>query len=362
MIPLSRFGQRELAIVDNVSNSVDFTNADSITSQMNGPNQRFADALTSQLAGIKVYQTGAAEGIILDLSRQIKAANLKKMSREARGEDWVAASFGKLPLVGGMASAIRHFQLTHKSLVGELERIRKSAERELNDLRRTHAMLEQQEVATEAVLREMMVHIAGCQRATIRGRAEFEAMRTGSMTGDRDPFKLQKLQDYAENLTMLETRLVNAQVSFVDKMMAIPDIRARQRAARIEISNTIDSIQNDLPDLISAIGRLVSTYNISQSQRGNELRRQNREMLAQANADALNDVYLAAKRSQGGATEQIDQLSGRLDRLLQTLDEGARIDADNARERANSVARLEQLRDKLLEGMADNVAKTINGI
>ena len=123
---------------------------------------------------------------------------------------------------------------------------------------------------------------------------------------------------------MMETRLINAKASFLEKMLSLPDIRARQTAARIEMSNTMDTIQNDLPDLASAIGRLVAAYHISQSQKANELRRKNREELSKANADALDNVYLAAKSSQSGAAEQIEALSQRVARLMATLDEGRR--------------------------------------
>lgn len=361
LVPMSRFSPPELAQVATLAKGVDFTDADSITSQMNAPRQAFADALTRQLAGVAVYETGAAAGIILDLSRQIKAANLGKMRKEARGEDWVAERFGKLPLIGPMVSAVRHFQLTHKTLVGELNRIRDQAQKELARLRGVHRQLEDQEQATEVMLRQMMVHIAACQQATLAARAQFERDRVAALAGDRDPFVLQKLRDFADNIAMMETRLINAQISFIDNMMAIPDIRARQQAARIEISNTIDSIQNDLPDLASAIGRLIAAYNIAQSQKGNELRRQNREALAEANADALNTVYLGAKRSQSGASEQIDQLSARLDKLLDTLHQGSEIDTANVASRAASVARLTELRDRLLDGVATHADRALRG-
>ena len=338
---------------------MDFTDADSILAQMNAPNQKFADAITKELANVAVYETGAAAGIILELSRQIKSTNLAKMQRETKGEDWVAANFGSLPVIGPHVSAIRHFQLNHKSLVGELTRIRDQAQAEITRLRGVHHQLEMQERATETVLREMMVHICACQRATVVARDRFDKMRAEALAGDRDPFQIQKLRDFADNIVMMETRLINAKASFLEKMLALPDLRARQTAARIEMSNTMDTIQNDLPDLASAIGRLVASYHISQSQIANDLRRKNREALSKANADALDNVYLAAKSSQSGAQEQIAQLAQRVQRLLSTLDKGAEIDAQNVKSRAESEARLLEIRDGILNGMAKTTDKAL---
>jgi uncharacterized protein YaaN involved in tellurite resistance len=361
LIPMSRFSPAERAQIDTIAKGVDFTDADSIIAQMNGPNQKFADAIARELANVAVYETGAAAEIILELSRQIKSANLVKMRRETSGEDWVAANFGKLPIIGPRVSAIRHFQLNHKSLVGELARIRDKAHAEITRLRGVHRQLETQEQATETVLREMMVHIAACQQATAAARVAFDEQRAEALAGDRDPFKIQKLRDLADNIVMMETRLINAKASFLEKMLALPDLRARQTAARIEMSNTMDTIQNDLPDLASAIGRLVASYHISQSQIGNDLRRKNREALSKANADALDDVYLAAKASQSGAAAQIDQLSQRVARLMATLDKGAQIDADNVKSRAESEARLRDIRDSILNGLAGAADRALRG-
>jgi len=359
LIPMSRFSPSELAQIDTIAKGIDFTDADSILAQMNAPNQKFADAITKELGNVAVYETGAAAGIILELSRQIKSTNLAKMQRETKGEDWVAANFGSLPIIGPHVSAIRHFQLNHKSLVGELTRIRDQAQAEITRLRGVHHQLEMQERATETVLREMMVHISACQQAADAARDRFDKMRADALAADRDPFQIQKLRDFADNIVMMETRLINAKASFLEKMLSLPDIRARQTAARIEMSNTMDTIQNDLPDLASAIGRLVASYHISQSQIANDLRRKNREALSKANADALDNVYLAAKSSQSGAQEQIEQLSQRVQRLLSTLDKGAEIDAKNVKSRAESEARLVEIRDDILSGMARTTDKAL---
>jgi uncharacterized protein YaaN involved in tellurite resistance len=359
LIPLGRFSSQELAEVKTIAKGIDWSDANSIMAQMNAPNQRFADAITKQLSGVAVYETGDAAGLILELSRQIKATNLGKMRREANGEDWVAASFGKLPFVGSYVSAIRYFQLNHKSIVDELDRIRDRAQKEVTRLRAVHQQLEEQENATERVLREMMTHIAACQIAVGEAREHFEAERAALQNGDRDPFKIQKLRDLGENIAIMETRLINAKTSFIEKMLAIPDIRARQSAARIEISNTVDTIQNDLPDLASAIGRLVASYHIGQAQKSTELRRETRRQLAEANANALDDVYLNAKRSQSGAAAEIEDLGARVERLMKTLEAGAQIDEANAASRAESNRKLVEIRDAVIAGLSQSASRSV---
>jgi hypothetical protein len=353
LVQLDHLSDAERREAMSIAKGIDFADGDSILAQMTGPRQEFADTITRQLAGIAVYETGAATEIILSLSRQIKAANLTKMKREVTGEDWIAARFSGLPIIGRRVSAIRHFQLTHASLIGELERIKSQANAELSRLRAIHRQLDEQEAATERMLRKMMVHIAGCQQAAAEARAQFDQRREAALASG-DPFEMQAVRDFAENLAVLETRLLGVQASFLDGMMAIPDIRARQHAARIEMANTIDTIHNDLPDLAAAIGRLVAAYHISQAQKANALRRANRQALEDANAVALETVYLGAKASQDDRAALIGELSNRLDRLLATLDAGSKIDAANVDRRREAAAKLVSLRDRLVKGIAAN--------
>jgi ElaB/YqjD/DUF883 family membrane-anchored ribosome-binding protein len=170
---------------------------------------------------------------------------------------------------------------------------------------------------------------------------------------------LQKLRDLGENISLMETRLINAKVSFIEKMLAIPDLRARQTAARIEISNTIDTIQNDIPDLASAIGRLVASYHIAEARKSTELRREMRKQLGEANADALDSVYLNAKRSQAGANAEIDDLSARVERLMKTLEAGTRIDEANAASRAESNRKLVEIRDAVIDGLSEAARRAL---
>ena len=361
LIPLNILTPQELAMVDTIAKSVDLTDADAVLKLMSGPRQRFADAITAQLEGLKVYETGAAAGVILELSRQIKATNLQKMRKESTGEDWVAANFGKLPVIGPMVSAIRHFQLTHKRIVDELDRIKKQAQKELNGLSASNALLKQQEEATYRMLREMMVHIAGCEKAVAAARPDYDQRRR-QLAESRDPFELQRLTQYGENIVMLETRILNAKTSFVGNMLAIPDIQAKAQAARIEMANTMDTIQNDIPDLAAIIGRLVAVYNIAQAQKGTKLRQANRQALAEINQTATRDVYLAAKASQGSAIDEVERLSQRLDSTLAMLADGLEIDRRNVGKREEASRRLYELRNKLLDGLADHAQKAVTAL
>ena len=95
LVPLSRFSGQELAEVKALAKGVDWSDANSIMAQMNAPNQRFADAITRQLSGIAVYETGEAAGLILELSRQIKAPISRKCvarSRDRTGWPQISAS------------------------------------------------------------------------------------------------------------------------------------------------------------------------------------------------------------------------------------------------------------------------------
>ena len=57
LIPMSRFNPAERAQIETIAKAIDFTDADSILAQLNAPNQKFADAITKELANVAVYET-----------------------------------------------------------------------------------------------------------------------------------------------------------------------------------------------------------------------------------------------------------------------------------------------------------------
>lgn len=317
------------------------------------PQQRFNAVLDKLLEGLRTSEVGVAGELTVELATSIKAMRLAKMKREAEGGDWVANSFGKLPVVGKYFSALRYFQLTHKPIADHLATITQKAEREMAKLKANNSKLDRLVDATLDNMKEVELHLAAGQLALERAYQDFAAKKAEAATS-RDPVKLAQLRDYAEQINAFETRLLRMHIAFTDSMVAVPQIRATQEAGRIEISNIMDTLLFDLPRLKRAILQVGALAQISRAQQATEARRALTRQIGTLGADALQDAYTKAKASQGSVAEDLAVLASTADKLLETIALGVRIDEENRRHREQGAIQLGQIKNKLLDGMVAN--------
>lgn len=309
--------------------------------------------LDSLLQGIRTNEAGAAGELTIELSHSIKAMNLIKMKQEASGEDWVARTFGKLPVVGKWASALRYFQLAHKEIIDHLSQIEKKAQREIGKLNGYNQKLDQLVDVTMNQLRELEMMMAAGQSILMRSRAEFNQLRAEVMQS-RDLLQLTRLRDLSEQINAFETRLLRMHIAYTDAQTSIPQIRMSQEASRIETCNIMDTILFDLPRLKSAILRVVGLNQITQASKNNEARRELTRQIGSIGSEALDEAYTRAKQSQDGSAAEIAALAATADKLLETMARGRSIDEDNRRKRADAEAQLGQIQTKLMDGLRDH--------
>jgi uncharacterized protein YaaN involved in tellurite resistance len=134
-------------------------------------------------------------------------------------------------------------------------------------------------------------------------------------------------------------------------MVAIPQIRTTQEAARIEIRNIMDAMLFDMPRLKGAVLQVAALNQINRAAASTEARRRVAREIGQMGADALDQAYTHAKLSQGAAADDIQGLETIASRLLDTIGKGAKISADNRQKREDAQKRIEALKGRLVQGL-----------
>ena len=315
--------------------------------------------LDSLLQGIRTSEAGASGELTIELARGIKTMNLVKMKQEANGEDWVAKTFGKLPVVGKWASALRYFQLAHEQIIHYLSDIEAKAQREIGKLNGYNQKLDQLVEVTLGQLRDLELTMAAGQSILMRSRAEFEQMKT-QVNQSHDVLELTQLRDLSEQINAFETRLLRMHMAYTDAQTSIPQIRMSQEASRIETCNIMDTLLFDLPRLKSAIIRVVGLNQITQASKNNEARREITRQIGTIGAEALDEAYTRAKQNQNGAAAEIAALAATADKLLETMAKGQRIDEENQRQRAEAETQLGQIQSKLMDGLRSNTLNILH--
>ena len=357
MVDPSRFDDPRRQQVNIIAATVSVNDSNTIATFGAGPQRKLSGFLDQLLAGTRADEIGMAGALVTELATDIKALDLPAVKREAEGKRSLLA---RLPLVGKHYSAFQRFRAQHKQLTEHLAEIERRAETHLGKLKASNAGLDRVLDATEANLRELEVWVAGGQQAMLRMRAAFEADRA-ALANVRDPVRLAKLRDTAEQINAFETRLVRMHVAFTRGILSIPQIRTAQQAGRIEIQNTLDTILFDLPDLKAAVVRVAALHQISRASDATAARRKIARELQEIGVDALDQAYTAAKRTQGDMAGDVETLTRVTDKMLATIDKGLQIDRDNRVKREQAVQQLGEVRTRLMEGLRAHADQVMQG-
>lgn len=357
-VDLAKFDDDEQRRIADLASGVSAVDSASIIGFGAEPQQRMNAFLDELLQGLRTSEIGVAGELTIELATSIKAMNLAKMKREVDGEDWVASTFGALPLIGKWVSAIRYFQLSHRKVTDHLAAIEDKAQREMGKLTATNSKLDRLVDASLANLKELEMHLAAGEMALDRARVEF-AQRNEEAAKSRDPLMLTQVRDMAEQINAFETRLLRMHIAFTDALVSIPQIRTNQEAARIEIRNIMDTILFDLPRLKSAILRVASLKQIIDANKTNEARRKLAREIGNLGADALDEAYTRAKVTQGSGAEDVAVLAATADKLLETIAKGVRLDEENRLKREQAQRQLGEIKNKLVAGLQANAEQML---
>ena len=247
---------------------------------------------------------------------------------------------------------MRHFQQTRRQIHEHLERIERKAAVEMGRLQAENAAADARARETQVNLRDLEIYLAAGELALVKARGDFAALKTKvEATQPPDPVQFSALRDMGEQIDAFETRLVRMNIAITDAMVAIPQIRTAQEAARIEIRNIMDAMLFDMPRLKGAILQVAALNQINKAAASTAARRQVAREIGQLGADALAQAYTNAKLSQGNAAADVEALESIAGRLLDTIGKGAKISEENRRKRDEAQKRIETLKVTLVLGL-----------
>jgi uncharacterized protein YaaN involved in tellurite resistance len=352
LIPLDKFDDAARKRIAEIAATVSVADSNIVMGFGAEPQRRMNAFLDDMLKGVRTDEAGAAGELIIELATSIKAINLPKMKEEVSGHQGIAGTLGRLPVIGPHFSALRHFQQARKQIHDHLEQIERKAAVEMGRLQAENATADARARETQLNLRDLEIYLSAGQQALLKARGDFAALKTKvETTKPLDPVQFSELRDMAEQIDAFETRLVRMNVAIIDAMVAIPQIRTAQEAARIEIRNIMDAMLFDMPRLKAAILQVAALNQINKAAASTAARRQVAREIGQIGADALDQAYTNAKLSQGNAAADVEALETIANRLLDTIGKGAKISEDNRRKREEAQKRIETLKVRLVEGL-----------
>jgi uncharacterized protein YaaN involved in tellurite resistance len=347
---LSKLSPAQMERVNQIASSVSFADTNSLMSFGSDAQRELSQHLDQLLAGMRTSEAGRAGEITIALATTIKDLNLSKVKKEVAGEATFSEMFGKLPVIGPWFSALRALHLNRKKISDHLATIEQKAQAQLATLNANNDKLDRMVDSSIDHIHNMELYMAAGQIVIKRARVEFEQKRA-EVEKSRDLVEIAKLRDFGEQINAFETRVVRINLAHSQSMVSVPEIRASQTAALIEMNNVMDSILFDLPNLKRAILNVAALAETAKAAKATEARRQLSRELSTIGSDELQSAYLKAKESQGGFEADIAALSQSADKLLQTIELGRRLDITNAGRREKAISDLSSLNHKFTEGL-----------
>ena len=172
-INMTKFDEAQRTRISQIVASVGELDSAAVTSFGAEKQMQMNAFLDDLLKGIRTSEVGEAGAITLELARHIKKLNLPEVKKEVNGDDWLANSFGKLPVIGKRFSALRSFQLNHAEVVKYLQETQDRAQREMGKLAATNTKLDQLVERTIENLKDMELYLAAGQAILMRAKANF---------------------------------------------------------------------------------------------------------------------------------------------------------------------------------------------
>jgi len=359
-LDLTKLGEADLQRVNEIAASVSFADTNSLMSFGADAQRAISSHLDRLLEGMRASDAGRAGELTIALATMIKDLKLPEIKKEVAHQGGLSESLGKLPVVGGWFSALRALQLNHRKITQHMDDIEAKANSQMAVLGATNTKLDSLVEASLEQIRQLELYIAAGQVIVKRARVEFERRRASAQQS-RDVREIAQVRDFGEQLNAFETRIVRIHLAHSQSLVAVPEIRASQTAARIEMNNVLDSILFDLPNLKRAILNVAALAQTAEASKATDARREISREIASLGSDQLQEVYLKAKTSQGDFDADIAALSVSANKLLETIALGQRLDRDNETKRSKAIGSLADLNRKFTDGLlaaGDRVVKS----
>jgi uncharacterized protein YaaN involved in tellurite resistance len=347
---LGKLGGEQVKRVNQIAASVSFSDTNSLMSFGSDAQRQLSQHLDQLLEGMRTSEAGGAGDVAIALASTIKDLQLPKVKAEVEGRNSLGQMLGQVPVVGPWFSALRALQLRHRKITEHLSAIERNAQGQLTVLKSMNSKLDRMVDATIDNIKALELYMAAGQIVVVKARADFEQQRQ-AVEKSRDVVEVARLRDFAEQLNAFETRVVRIHLAHSQSMVSVPEIRASQTAAVIEMNNVMDSILFDLPNLKRAILNVASLSATAKASKATDARRALSRELSSIGSDELQATYLKAKESQADFAADIAALASSADKLLQTIEMGRRLDIANADKRAKAITDLSSLNRKFTDGL-----------
>ena len=330
--------------------TMDFSRSQAVLAYGVSSQKGLVDFTDSVLTNIRSGDAGPAGQLMSDLKGKILDLDVRGLPQSAGGA--LSRFAGSLPLVGNWlaakVNAARAFMRRYETLKVQIDAITKRLEGEktnqISHLNRLDTLFER----NNEYFNQLEVIIAAGELKLTEMEAQFEQQRqTLAAQNGVDAKDLQDLKDFGDCIQSLDRRIYNLKLARASATTSGPIIRVAQQGSKAIVEMIQDSILMMIPEWKKQLVIAISLFDQKRAMAMvNETREMTNSMML-STAEMLGETQAAVKKAQGEGFVKVETLQIMTDKLIQTIDQGIKMDVENRQKRAEGLVKLAEAEEKL---------------
>lgn len=308
------------------------------------------DFTDSVLTNIRSGDAGPAGQLMADLKGKILDLDVRGLPQSAGGA--LSRFVGALPIVGGWLAAqvdaarafIRRYETLKVQIDAIIKRLEGEKTNQITHLNRLDTLFER----NNEYFDQLEVIIAAGELKMAEMEAEFERQQQNlAAQNGVDAKELQDLKDFGDCIQSLDRRLYNLKLARASATTSGPIIRVAQQGSKAIVEMIQDSILMMVPEWKKQLVIAISLFDQKRAMAMvNETREMTNNMML-STAEMLGETQAAVKKAQGEGFVKVETLQQMTDKLIQTIDQGIKMDVENRQKRAEGLQKLAEAEEKL---------------
>lgn len=329
---------------------LDFSRAQSVLAFGVSSQKGLVDFTDSVLTNVRSGDAGPAGQLMADLKGKILDLDVRALPQSAGGK--LSRLVGALPVIGGWLSAqvdaARAFIRRYETLKVQIDDITRKLESEKTNqiahLNRLDTLYER----NDEYFDQLEVVIAAGELKLAEMEEQFEQQRQSlAAQNGVDAKDLQDLKDFGDCIHSLDRRLYNLKLARMSALTSGPTIRVAQQGSKAIVEMIQDSILMMIPEWKKQLVIAIALFDQKRAMAMvNETRAMTNSMML-STAEMLGETQREVKKAQGEGFVKVETLQKMTDKLINTIDQGIKMDMENKQKRAESLQKLSEAEEKL---------------
>jgi uncharacterized protein YaaN involved in tellurite resistance len=334
--------------------TLDFSRTQSVLAFGVSSQKGLVDFTDSVLTNIRSGDAGPTGQLMSNLKGKILDLDVRGLPKSAGGK--LSSFVSYIPVIGGWLSskvdAARAFIRRYETLKVQIDDITRKLEAEktnqIEHLNRLDTLYERNEEYFDM----LEITIAAGEIKLVEMEEQFQQQRqTLAAQSAVDPRELQALKDFGDSIQSLDRRLYNLKLARASAITSGPTIRVAQEGSKAIVEMIQESILMMIPEWKKQLVIAISLFDQKRAMAMvNETRNMTNDLMM-STADMLGETQATVKKAQGEGFVKVETLQKMTDKLVQTIDQGIKMDAQNKQKRAEGIQKLAQAEEKLKEAL-----------